>query len=172
MERNYGEILLLFLRCGCLVGACSDNNPSSSTESDEESAQQFGVDETYDYTRSGARLILSYDSATNSFSGTVENTTSETLAQVRVEVHLSNGTELGPTPPVTWRPGKTIAITLEATSEPFATWSAHPEVGGGGSGGEHSGEGGEHSGGGEGGESGAEHSGGGEGGESGGEHSG
>ena len=159
------KFFFFFCVAAASLAACSDNNPSSSTESDEESAQQFGIDETYDHTRSGARLILSYDSGTNSFTGTVENTTSETLAQVRVEVHLSNGTELGPTPPVDLAPGQTIAITLEATSESFATWSAHPEVGGGGSGGEHSAEGGEHSGGGEGGE----HSGEGEGG---GEHSG
>lgn len=163
------KFFFFFCLAAASLAACSDDNPSSSTESDEESAQQFGIDETYDHTRSGARLILSYDSATNSFTGTVENTTSETLPRVRVEVHLSNGTELGPTPPVDLAPGQTIAITLEATSEPFATWSAHPEVGGGGSGGEHSGEGGEHSGEGEGG---GEHSGGGEGGESGGEHSG
>ena len=167
------KLFFFFCVAAASLAACADNNPSSSTGgSDEESSQQFGVDETYDHTRAGARLILSYDSASNSFTGTVENTTSETLAQVRVEVHLSNGTELGPTPPVDLAPGQTIAITLEATSEPFATWSAHPEVGGGGSGGEHSGEGegGEHSG--AGGESGGEHSGGSEGGEGGGEHSG
>lgn len=163
------KFFFFFCVAAASLAACSDDNPSASTESDEESARQFGIGETYDHTRSGARLILSYDSATNSFTGTVENTTSETLPQVRVEVHLSNGTELGPTPPVDLAPGQTIAITLEATSESFATWSAHPEVGGGGSGGEHSGEGGEHSGEGEGG---GEHSGGGEGGESGGEHSG
>ena len=47
--------------------------------------------------RNGARLILSYDAASNSFKGTVENTTSNVLTRVRVEVHLSNGAELGPT---------------------------------------------------------------------------
>ena len=36
----------------------------------------------------------------------VENTTEATLKQVRVEVHLSNGTELGPMPPLIWRPVK------------------------------------------------------------------
>ena len=150
-----------------LLAACADENPSPSPSgSDEESAQQFAKEETYDHTRAGARLILSYDAETNAFTGTVQNTTDATLLQVRVEVHLSNGTELGPTPRVDLAPGQAIPITLQATSDPFDTWSAHPEVGGG-EGGEHSGDG-EHSG-----EGGGEHSGeGGEGDESGGEHSG
>ena len=115
-----------------LLAACSDENPASSPRgSDEESAQQFGKDETYDHTRAGARLILSYDAEASAFTGSVENTTSATLRQVRVEVHLSNGTELGPTPPEDLAPGQSIPITLRATSDPFDTWSAHPEVGGG-----------------------------------------
>ena len=148
------KLICSFWAAAVLLAACTDRNPASST-SDEESAQQFGIEETYDHTRAGARLILSYDAEANAFTGTVENTTAATLLQVRVEVHLSNGTELGPTPPVDLAPGQTIPITLEATSAPFDTWSAHPEVGGSGGedGGEHSGEGGE------GGEGGGEHSG-------------
>ena len=88
-------------------------------------------------------LILSYDAAANAFTGTVENTTETTLERVRVEVHLSNGTELGPTAPTDLAPGQKVAVTLAATSEPFDSWSAHPEVGGEGSG-EHD-EGGEDS---------------------------
>ena len=147
------KLFSFFCLAAALSAACSEKNPASPAGgSDEESSEQLGIDETYDHTRAGARLILSYDAAANAFTGTVENTTSATLPQVRVEVHLSNGTELGPTPPVDLEPGQTIPVTLEATSEPFVTWSAHPEVGGGGEGGEHSGgEGdGEHSGEGEG----------------------
>ena len=59
----------------------------------------------------------------------MENTTSNTLPQVRVEVHLSNGIELGPTTPGDLTPGEKRGITLAATSQPFTTWSAHPEVG-------------------------------------------
>ena len=95
----------------------------------EESGTQFGLNETFDEIRAGARLALSYDSAANAFTGTVENTTGATLRRVRVEVHLSNGTELGPTTPVDLAPGQVAAITLPATSQPFETWSAHPEVG-------------------------------------------
>ncbi len=79
--------------------------------------------------RAGARLILAYDAETNTFTGSVQNTTDATLRQVRVEVHLSNGTELGPTTPVDLAPGQVVDITLPATDAPFTTWSAHPEVG-------------------------------------------
>ena len=77
----------------------------------------------------GARLVLSYDSASNAFIGAVENTTDTTLRRVRVEVHLSNGIELGPTTPTDLAPGQSLDITLPATERPFTTWSAHPEVG-------------------------------------------
>ena len=95
----------------------------------EESGTQFGLNDTFDEVRAGARLKLSYNSAANAFTGAVENTTGATLRRVRVEVHLSNGTELGPTTPVDLAPGQVAAITLPATSQPFETWSAHPEVG-------------------------------------------
>ena len=101
---------------------------SESDEDGEESGTQFGLSETFDEVRAGARLVLSYDSAANAFKGTVENTTEGTLRRVRVEVHLSNGTELGPTTPVDMASGQAVDITLPATSQPFTSWSAHPEV--------------------------------------------
>ena len=97
-------------------------------EEGEESGTQFALGDTFDEVRAGARLVLSYDSTANSFTGTVENTTAAKLSRVRVEVHLSNGIELGPTTPVDLDPGQIIDITLEASGEPFTTWSAHPEV--------------------------------------------
>ena len=105
------------------------NEGSESGEGGEESGTQFMLNETFDEVRAGARLVLSYESNANAFIGTVENTTGATLSQVRVEGHLSNGTELGPTTPVDLAPGQVIDITLPATSQPFASWSAHPEVG-------------------------------------------
>ena len=80
---------------------------SESGEDGEESGTQYALGETFDEVRAGARLVLSYDSAANAFNGTVENTTEGTLRRVRVEVHLSNSTELGPTTPVDpgFRPG-------------------------------------------------------------------
>ena len=95
----------------------------------EESATQYGLGDTFDQVRAGARLVLSYDSDANAFIGTVENTTDAALNRVRVEVHLSNGTELGPTTPVSLAPGQVVAITLPATGHAFTSWSAHPEVG-------------------------------------------
>lgn len=134
----------------------------------EESGTLLGLGETFDRVRRGARLILRYDAEANAFVGTVENTSGATLPRVRVEVHLSNGTELGPTTPVDLAPGEEIDVMLQATAAPFTGWSAHAEVGGGG-GGEH-GPGGEHRGErGERGETRGEH---GERGERGGEHGG
>ena len=94
-----------------------------------ESGTQYRLDQTFDEVQSGARLILSYDLEANAFNGTVENTTNATLDQVRVEVHLSNGTEIGPTTPMDLTPGQIITITLPATDASFTTFSAHPEIG-------------------------------------------
>ena len=102
---------------------------SESGEGDEESSVQYALDDIYDEVRAGARLIVSYDRGSNTFTGTVENVTSGTLMRVRVEVHLSNGIELGPTTPVELSPSEVAGVTLEASGKPFATWSAHPEVG-------------------------------------------
>ena len=102
---------------------------TESGDGGEEAGTQFALDETFDEIRAGARLVLSYDPASNAFIGAVENTTDTTLRRVRVEVHLSNGTELGPTTPTDLAPGQSLDITLPATDRPFTTWSAHPEVG-------------------------------------------
>ena len=107
-----------------------DSGGEGSEGGGEESATQFGPGETYDMVRAGARLILRYDAATQTFGGSVENTTGFPLSRVRVEVHLSNGVELGPTTPRDLAPGAKIDITLPAPGQNFATWSAHPEVGG------------------------------------------
>ncbi len=102
---------------------------SESGEGDEESGTRIALSEIVYEVRAGARLVLSYDSDADAFVGTVENTTGATLSRVRVEVHLSNGTELGPTTPIDLAPGQIVDVTLPATSEPFTSWSAHPEVG-------------------------------------------
>ena len=94
-------------------------------------ANYLAPDETFDMVQNGARLILDYDAASNSFKGTVENTTEGVLERVRVEVHLSNGTELGPTTPTGMAPGELLRINLPATEESFTGWTAHVEVGSG-----------------------------------------
>ena len=137
---------------------------SGDSGSEEGSGANLSPDETFDAVRGGARLTLNYDTASNSFIGTVENTTNNILSQVRIEVHLSNGTELGPTTPVDMAPSEVLAVNLPATQASFTGWIAHAEVGGGG--GEGSQPGGEHGGS----QSGGEH--GSSGGEGGGEHGG
>ena len=96
---------------------------------EEESGVQLAKSDTYDENRGGCRLILRYDSETNAFTGTAENITSSEISGVRVEVHLSNGIELGPTTPVDLAPGQTVDINLPASEQSFDTWSAHAEVG-------------------------------------------
>ncbi|MCY4064282.1 MAG: hypothetical protein OXG53_18065 [Chloroflexi bacterium] len=112
-------------------------------------ANALALDETYDATRNGARLILSYDAASNQFIGAVSNTTNAILTQVRVEIHLSNSVELGPTTPTDLAAGAVLEIVLDAGAQPFDSWTPHAEVGmsegasGGGSegAGEHGGSG-------------------------------
>ncbi len=96
---------------------------------EEEGGKRLGKNETSDETRNGARLILAYNAATKSFQGAVYNTTSKTLSQVRVEVHLSNGVELGPTKRTDLQPGKRILVELSAASQGFTWWTTHPEHG-------------------------------------------
>lgn len=118
-------------------------NENSAGDSGEESGNTLALSETYDTVRKGARLIMNYDKKSNSFEGIVENTTGNTLPKVRVEVHLSNGTELGPTAPVDLAPGEKVNITLLATKKAFNGWTPHAEVGGNEHGSEGSNEGSE-----------------------------
>ena len=137
------------------VSGAEDSHESDESDGEEGSgANALAPDQSLDEVRSGARLSLGYDAPSNSFEGTVENTTGDVLERVRVEVHLSNGTELGPTTPTDVAPGEMLTINLPATEESFAGWTAHVEVGGGAEGNE---SGGEHE---AGGESGGEHGGG------------
>ena len=94
----------------------------------EESGVYIGRADTWDVTRRGARLMLSFDPAQGAFTGTVENTTGETLCAVRVEVHLSTGTELGPTRRTDLATGASTAVELGAAGEAFERWTAHPEI--------------------------------------------
>ena len=138
---------------------CSGPGPAAHTggEGAEGSgADSLALDETFDAVRSGARLVLSYDAPSNSFRGTVENTTNGVLDRVRIEVHLSNGAELGPTTPTDMAPAEVVTINLPATRASFTGWTAHAEIGSGGEGSESGGEdgggresGGEHGSGGE-----------------------
>ena len=143
----------------------------------------LALDESWDGVVNGVRVAMSYDPVGRSFSGTVENTTEQTLCSVQIELNLKQGTrtvvELGPSPVGDLVPGGRATTELLVDDEPqaagvsFDAWEIHPEVfdcngngpGSGGEGNEISGhaEGPEGSGGGE---SGGEHGSGAGGGES------
>ena len=120
---------------------------SGASGGEEGSGANLAPDEIFDAVRGGARLILNYDTGSNSFTGTAENTTSNVLDQVRIEVHLSNGTELGPTTPVNLAPGQVMDVNLPSTAASFTGWIAHAEVGSEAEGGQAGGEGGQSGGG-------------------------
>ena len=133
----------------------------------------LALDESWDGVVIGVRVAMSYDPERRSFSGTVENTTAQTLCSVQIELNLKQGTrtvvELGPSPVGDLAPGASATTELLVDDEPqaqgvtFDAWEIHPEVfdcngnapGSGGEGNEISGhaEGPEGSGGGDRGES-------------------
>ncbi|MYF97710.1 hypothetical protein F4212_01035 [Candidatus Poribacteria bacterium] len=121
-------LIVIILTVSLITGCSGMNNPTINV-GQEESGTQLNLDKTYDTVRNGVRLIMSYDAETNSFEGTVGNTTDETLEQVRVEVHLSNGVELGPTPSVDLSPGEKRDVQLSGTTMYYSGWTPHAEVG-------------------------------------------
>lgn len=122
----------------------SEHDGGEHAREGEESGAELAREETYDTVRNGVRLILTFDAASNCFAGTIENVTDRPLERVRVEVHLSNGRELGPTEPVALAAGAKGLVQLPAESADFERWSAHPEVGSGEHGGEEGEAGREH----------------------------
>ncbi len=109
-----------------------------------ESGTQYALADTAEEVRSGIELSISYDSTREVFSGTITNTTDEIVRMVRVEVHLSNGVELGPTAAADLAAGESSEVELDAGSQTFTTFGAHVEIGSGEHGSGHSEEEGEH----------------------------
>ena len=106
-----------------------EHGPEGSGGEQGESGTQYAISETATEVRDGVRLIISYDSTQQMFTGTVENTTNATVTQVRVEVHLSNGVELGPTLNVDLAPEETKSVELDAQGQTFTHFSVHVETG-------------------------------------------
>jgi hypothetical protein len=94
----------------------------------EESGIYVARGDTWDAVRRGARLVLAFNAASGAFEGTVHNTTNGTLCAVRVEVHLGDGPELGPTARTDVPAGGSTSVTLSAAGESFERWTAHPEL--------------------------------------------
>jgi hypothetical protein len=97
----------------------------------EQEGEKLALTHTYDSVQKGLRLVLAYHNASSSFVGSVENTTDKTIKDVRVEVHLSTGVELGPTERIDLAPGEKAGVKLEAKGHVFEWWKAHPETGSG-----------------------------------------
>ncbi len=157
MKHYLGIFTIITFALTVSLTGCSESDTANpmTTTSDEESANQLTLDQTYDNVRNGAHLILKYYSNEKAFKGTVENDTNAVLQQVRVEIHLYDSAtgkstaELGPTTPQDLAPGESLDIVLPEEGPAFDRWTAHPEVGpssssGEGEGsGEHGGAGGE-----------------------------
>ena len=102
---------------------------STDLTGEGESGTRYELTDTATVVRDGVELIAWYDGSREVFTGTVTNTTDATVRQVRVEIHLSNGTELGPTPRVDLAAGQRHAVELDAGGQSFDWWSVHIEIG-------------------------------------------
>ncbi len=118
----------LALAIGALLATAACNE--SLTE-EGESGTRWNRNETATDTRNGVSLIISYNVGAQRFDGTMTNTTGSTVTNVRVEIHLSNGTELGPTPRVDLAPRENRPVTLDASGQNFDWYSVHVEIGSG-----------------------------------------
>lgn len=114
----------------------SEHNSEHTTESDEEHEEEgeedgtmLSITDSYDVVKKGVRLVLAFNVESEHFEGTAINTTEEPIENVRVEVHLSNGVELGPTERTTLKPGERVAVQLDATGQVFERWNTHAETG-------------------------------------------
>lgn len=131
-------------------GESGEGHGSESGEEGDPSSPILTLTESWDGVVNGVRVKMSYDMATETFSGIAENSTNQTLKGVLVELNLKQDTktvvELGPYPVGDLTPGQQAKVVLKVADEPeakgvtFNAWEIHPEVGGAG---EAAGEGGE-----------------------------
>ncbi len=98
-----------------------------------ESGNRYNPGDTAYESRSGVDLVMSHYGPGDRFEGTITNMTGSAISNVRVEIHLSNGTELGPTPNVTLAAGEMQDVELDTGGQNFAWWSVHVEIGNSGS---------------------------------------
>ena len=86
-----------------------------------ESGTQFSSADTAKEIRSGVELVMNYDGSRGVFTGMVTSMTNATVTKVRVEIHLSNGVELGPAPNVDLVAGETKSVELDASNQSYFT---------------------------------------------------
>ena len=109
----------------------SETQPMTITEVNrdgEESGTQLALGDTLNEVQSEVRLVLSYDPTANAFTGTVQNTTGNTLPEVSIRVRLSNGIDWVLTNLLDLAPSQVREVTIPVGSEPFTSWSAHLEI--------------------------------------------
>lgn len=93
----------------------------------EEGDFLLSINQEYDAERNGIRLILRYHKTSESFIGMVFNVTQTRIQAVRVEVHLIDGSALGPTPRIDLAPGQKGDIFLSTSGQSFKLWKAYIE---------------------------------------------
>ena len=125
MTRQIIAIRSATLALAVTLAACTDNGLTEPGEP----GTRWNPDETAAETRSGVTLVLSYDPARQRFDGTVTNTTNSIVINVRIEIHLSNGSELGPTPGMSLNAQESKPVTLDASGQNFDWYSVHVELG-------------------------------------------
>ena len=147
VNKKFGLIIMLMALLVFGLGACKKQNVApggegaegtegsgSGGEAGNESGILWNIDSTAIEIVNGVKLTLSYDQATETFNGTLENLNTTIAPQVRVEVHVfdsaNNSTEYGPTTPTDMNPGATMNVSLPAPgSGNGVKFNMHPEVG-------------------------------------------
>ena len=119
----------LIYSCAVLITVLASCSPGAPAE---EAGTAFSINQSCDISRNGVRLIMSYDKVSASFKGTVENISTGSISAVRVEIHLDNGVELGPTPNISLNASEKKQVTLDASGQSFTRWTPHSETGTGG----------------------------------------
>ena len=130
-KRSVVNGLPVLADAGAVSNEHSDETGEGRKGEPEESGIQYGLSDTAKVVRNGVELAIGFDSARRVFAGTLRNAAGVTVRQVRVEVHLSNGVELGPTPNVDLKPGQSAPVELRAGSQEFNQFSTHVEIGSG-----------------------------------------
>ena len=139
MQRVSSVSLVLFaafLAVGCSgtpTALAETHGPEGTGGESGESGTQYAPGDEARELRGGVELGMRFDQGAETCSGTVRNTTNQTVRDVRVEIHLSNGVELGPTPRVDLSGVETRAVELDARGQTFNWWTVHVELGSGAS---------------------------------------
>ena len=109
------------------------HGPEGTTGEAGESGTRYDPGDEARELRGGVKLLMRFEQGSGRFSGTAMNTTNQTVRDVRVEIHLSNGVELGPTPRVDLSAGETRPVERDARGQTFDWWTVHVELGSGAS---------------------------------------